>query len=819
MADTNHKLPGYVLSLINPSSDPDYCTSTAYACTTGGYSPSSVDEGQLWYDAYGPGQASEGSNDLLHNCTMYAAFKLAQNGYQIPTSGPDAPVLGNASDWARQAAVLPGVTVDQTPDVGAIAQWNAGHVGYVEQVTASYIVVTSDSFVYEAGHTSRYRIPDGSPGWPDNFIHFPLKQGAASSELTPAQTAGLAYADHIVHWSGDTKPQKTAWYVEMTIVPPLIVPVPTRHWIPDIQTYWCLVNQDHAPQPPTVLPASVLSTEIPDDIGSWASCDTPTGGQGSDGVSPTAGIAEQAGQFGAPTLSDYHSASGAGPRIAPGALVSVACKVLDPTIASADPDGYWYQIESSPWNGAYYAPANVFMNGDPWNGPYTHNTDFSVPDCGSGAGPSQGGGTDATGIGTWLEQEGHNGAPTFTTYHSASGPGPAISAGEYVHVACKVLDGTIPSSNPDGYWYLLADPPWSDQYYAAANTFMNGDPWNGPYTHNTDFDVPDCGQAATTKTGAAPSGAPPGETTYAEQEGHNGVQTFTDYHNASGRGVDIAPAATVQVSCKVLDGTVASVNPDGYWYRIASSPWSDGYYAPANTFMNGDPWNGPYTHNTDFNVPDCANATPTPPPPTPVPDTVAETVGGVTHTWTDYEDAGGTEGSSIQIGQTVQITCRVQGFAVADKNTWWYQVASSPWNNTYYASADAFYNNGATSGSLLGTPFYDGAVPVCGSSTAGGGPSPQTWAETVGPGGANTWTDYSDAGGTEGAHIPEYDTVQITCRLQGFQVPDTNTWWYQIASSPWSNEFYVSADAFYNNGETSGNLQGTPFYDPAVPVC
>ncbi len=61
----------------------------------------------------------------------------------------------------------------------------------------------------------------------------------------------------------------------------------------------------------------------------------------------------------------------------------------------------------------------------------------------------------------------------------------------------------------------------------------------------------------------------------------------------------------------------------------------------------------------------------------------------------------------------MQITCRTQGFAVADGNTWWYEVASSPWDNTFWASADAFYNNGRTSGSLLGTPFYDPAVPIC----------------------------------------------------------------------------------------------------------
>jgi len=43
-----------------------------------------------------------------------------------------------------------------------------------------------------------------------------------------------------------------------------------------------------------------------------------------------------------------------------------------------------------------------------------------------------------------------------------------------------------------GYWYRLADPPWNDHYYAAANTFLNGDPLEGPYYWNTDFRVPDC---------------------------------------------------------------------------------------------------------------------------------------------------------------------------------------------------------------------------------------------------------------------------------------------------------------------------------------
>lgn len=100
--------------------------------------------------------------------------------------------------------------------------------------------------------------------------------------------------------------------------------------------------------------------------------------------------------------------------------------------------------------------------------------------------------------------------------------------------------------------------------------------------------------------------------------------------------------------------------------------------------------------------------------------TFSETTGGPTNTWTNYTNAGGSQGPTIASNTTVQIACKLTGFKVADGNTWWYQIASGPWNSAYYASADAFYNNGATSGSLHGTPFVDPAVPACSGSTGGG---------------------------------------------------------------------------------------------------
>lgn len=104
-----------------------------------------------------------------------------------------------------------------------------------------------------------------------------------------------------------------------------------------------------------------------------------------------------------------------------------------------------------------------------------------------------------------------------------------------------------------------------------------------------------------------PINPPPPPRTYTEQSGSHGSPTFQNYFNASGQGPTVPAMGYVEISCKVHpSSTIASANPDGYWYRIASPPWNNQYYAVANTFWNGDtPGVTPYTHNTDFNIPDC----------------------------------------------------------------------------------------------------------------------------------------------------------------------------------------------------------------------
>ncbi|KPI20894.1 hypothetical protein OV450_7734 [Actinobacteria bacterium OV450] len=92
-------------------------------------------------------------------------------------------------------------------------------------------------------------------------------------------------------------------------------------------------------------------------------------------------IREQSGSHGSPTFRNPHGAKEPGERVPAHAWVDVECRVLAPEIDSANPDGWWYRIVTSPWSGSYYAVANTFMNGDaPGQNPPT-NTDRSVPVC------------------------------------------------------------------------------------------------------------------------------------------------------------------------------------------------------------------------------------------------------------------------------------------------------------------------------------------------------------------------------------------------------------------------------------------------------
>jgi hypothetical protein len=122
--------------------------------------------------------------------------------------------------------------------------------------------------------------------------------------------------------------------------------------------------------------------------------------------------------------------------------------------------------------------------------------------------------------------------------------------------------------------------------------------------HDKEASGPRYSPAATTGRSMPPISVPKGPT-HAEVEAHRngGVATWNDPRQPGQNGQAIPFMETVQVSCKVYSPVFGSVK---WWYRIASSPWDNAWWAPANTFLNGDPLEGPYPHyEYDPAVPDC----------------------------------------------------------------------------------------------------------------------------------------------------------------------------------------------------------------------
>jgi RHS repeat-associated protein len=511
------------------------------------------------------------------------------------------------------------------------------------------------------------------------------------------------------------------------------------------------------------------------------------------------GNAETAGGS-ANTWTNYTNAGGSqGPSIGGGQTVQVACAIQGFKVA--DGNVWWYRIAQSPWNNQYYVSADAFYNNGQTSGSLI-GTPFVDPHVAVCSGPTGNPGSNETAGGA---------ANTWSNYTNAGGSqGQTIAGGQTVGIACAVQGFKVQDGNT--WWYRIASSPWNGAFYVSADAFYNNGQTSGSLvgTPFVDPAIPYC-----------PGGTQPPNPGNNETAG-GAANTWTDYTSAGGtQGQTIAGGQTVAIACKIQGFRVADGNT--YWYKIASSPWNGAYFVSADAFYNNGATSGSLlgTPFYDPAVPDCtAPSSGTPDPSTTPPGGANETAGGVAHTWTNYSNAGGTQGPDISGGQAVLISCKLTGFAVADGNNWWYQVGSSPWNGSFYVSADAFYNNGHTSGTLIGTPYVDYNVPDC-STQGGSGSSPTTGhpsGETTG-GSANTFGNYSEAGAPGPHSIPQGATVQVSCRVQGFRVQDGNTWWYLVASSPWNNVWYVSADPFYNNGATSGSLKGTPFYDPNVPIC
>lgn len=1008
-----------------------------------------------------------------HNCTNYVAFRLIQNGYKTSflESGQ-----GNAYQWGpridvKRAAGDNSITKDTNPTVGSIAWWDEnskmgiwGHVAYVESVSGSTIVVSED---ISGGDFHWRTINTTNSNYPTAFLH--IKDVAPSVQVvTPPSSSFDSGAKNVAKLKQDAMNKvvklagsSVSYFYDGTL-----------YQIPDADTYSCLVDK----QKRAIYPgASVAEAKALGDGNQWAICVdkdkaknkviTVAGSSASyyyDGISLRSipdgdtyycltgkekrPIFQVISQLAALTLGSGQTSMPVcvDPARVMNKVVTVVGSVVsyfyDGTLHWI-PDGetYFcltgrdkrqkYQVGSqAAVNSLGYGQPAVSQCVDPARalGRILHVKSTGNQYTYDSKGLHY---ISSAAIAACLKSKGWSVLEVDNQDHAKSlGNGKPWAKCATPTIAAKTLATKPPATSTATSQLTVVAPP--------SMTVLTVDPPNNPVL-NSPTPV-----TSVPATPAVPGVSRQGPTT-SETTGSSGSDTFANFSNESGVGTRIGGLATILVSCKTTG--FALPNGNNWWYRIAQSPWSDQYYAPADNFYNNGHTSGSLagTPYMDANVPNCGS-TPTTPAPTPtapastpvisVSGLWGETTGSVAHTWSNYSSAGGLSGQPIESNSTVQISCRISGFRVADGNTWWYRIAQSPWSNQFYVSADAFYNNGATSGSLIGTPQVDANISECSASpsaavvtpvsppppvaqvippsvslsqgpvaphgyryaitlshfapnaaisvncydsvspggffpftmttdgagnastasecysgdgpdhwTIAGGvasnhiqwnaaavapvvapvpaapvippsvalsqgptapygyryaislshfapnssisvncydsissggffsftmatdasgnsstasqcysadgpdhwviaggvasnhvqwtvaapapvvvappPAPApTWGETTGSV-ANTWTNYSNAGGSQGPGIGSNQTVAISCKVGGFRVADGNTWWYRIAQAPWSNQYFVSADAFYNNGATSGSLHGTPYYDPAVPNC
>lgn len=94
---------------------------------------------------------------------------------------------------------------------------------------------------------------------------------------------------------------------------------------------------------------------------------------------------------------------------------------------------------------------------------------------------------------TFTEQaDGGGEKNTFRDPRTFAGLGTPVHAGQKIEVVCRFYDPHAPPSVKPGWWYLIASSPWKGYYYTVANSYLNGEPPEGPHIANVDPGVPEC---------------------------------------------------------------------------------------------------------------------------------------------------------------------------------------------------------------------------------------------------------------------------------------------------------------------------------------
>lgn len=113
-------------------------------------------------------------------CVSFVAWRLhAQNHFELPVG------FGSAWQWGSQAKSR-GYRVDNTPSVGSVAWFGAGHVAWVAEVSGDNVVIEEYNYNYNHNYYRRTVNTRDVSG----FIHFKdVGTKATTANTTPKQAS------------------------------------------------------------------------------------------------------------------------------------------------------------------------------------------------------------------------------------------------------------------------------------------------------------------------------------------------------------------------------------------------------------------------------------------------------------------------------------------------------------------------------------------------------------------------------------------------------------------------------------------------------
>ena len=106
------------------------------------------------YGTYRVPQDVDPWNFYYRECTSFVAWRLNNNNGVAFTNWYGGVKWGNAGNWGNAASSI-GITVNNTPAVGAVAWWSTGHVAWVSAVNGNSVTIEEYNYGYNGNYNTR----------------------------------------------------------------------------------------------------------------------------------------------------------------------------------------------------------------------------------------------------------------------------------------------------------------------------------------------------------------------------------------------------------------------------------------------------------------------------------------------------------------------------------------------------------------------------------------------------------------------------------------------------------------------------------------